>query len=75
MHLWGPASLEAGGVHFIVRDASGLGLLGRAHGGACGQRLFTVAAVDRLGLAVEFMEEAVRLYDDANDGASGVGLF
>ena len=35
----------------------------------------TVAAVDRLGLAVEFMEEAVRLYDDANDGASGVGLF
>jgi len=26
VHLWGPSSMEAGGVHFIVRDSSGKGL-------------------------------------------------
>ena len=51
VHLWGPASMGAGGVHFIVRDATGQ------------------------GLAVEFMEQTTRLYDDLNDGEHSFGVF
>ena len=51
VQLWGPAALERGGVHFIVRDSAG-------H-----------------GLAVEFLESAVKLYDDKNDGVDSFGVF
>jgi penicillin V acylase-like amidase (Ntn superfamily) len=51
VHLWGPAGWGQDGVHFILRDASGV------------------------GLAVEFLDGAMVLHDDLNDGETGYGVF
>lgn len=51
VHLWGPPDGGADGVHFILRDSTGM------------------------GVAVEFMERSTKVYEDGNDGVTGVGVF